>query len=167
MPTWTAESVPELDEISGVVHDAWFDVDEVVRDRAAGTVTVPFAQDPGQFDADEQCRDDPRPQLLRRTWRYTEERVPFIRGVLRVGHVVALSEDDEFGDAAMLLGTSYDEATRRVTVRAASGNVTAVVERLGVTVEIHPHEVALYVRRRRSRLSGAESDVPLWDARGT
>jgi hypothetical protein len=51
-----------------------------------------------------------------------------------------------------------------VTVRAISGNVTAVVERLGVTVEIHPHEVALYVRRRRSRLSGAESDVPLWDA---
>jgi len=54
VPTWIAQRVADLDEISGVIHDAWFDVDEVVHDRAAGTLTVPFAQDPWQLDADEQ-----------------------------------------------------------------------------------------------------------------
>lgn len=164
MPTWTAERVAELEEISGIVHDAWFEVDEVVDDRVDGTLTIAFAQEPWQLDADEQSRDAPQPEFLRRTWRYEEQRVPFIRGVLRVRYVVAISADEGFGDAAMLLGTSYDEATQRLTVQGVSGNLTAVVERLGVTVEILPDEVALYIRRRRSRLTGAESDVPLWNA---
>ena len=124
----------------------------------SGTLAVPFAQEP-------ECQGAPRTQFVRRTWWYTEERVPFMRGVLRVGHVVAVSWDQDAGDAAMLLGVSYDDSTRRLTVRGVSGDVTAVVERLDVTAELHPDDVALYVRRRRSHLLGAESDVPLWDER--
>jgi hypothetical protein len=156
--TWKAQCAADLDEISGVVHDAWFDADELVHDRAAGTLAVPFAQE-------SEWQGAPRTQFLRRTWRYTEERVPFMHGVLRVGHVVAVSQDENAGDAAMLLGVRYDESTRRVTVEGVSGSVTAVVERLDVTAELHPDEVALYVRRRRSHIFGAESDVPLWGDR--
>ena len=65
----------------------------------------------------------------------------------------------------MLVGVEYDEASRQLTVRGASGNLRVVVERLHVTAELHPDEVAVYVRRRRGNLAGWESDVPLWGER--
>ena len=65
------------------------------------------------------------------------------------------------GDAAMLLGLEYDEGGRAVTVAGVSGYMTVTVEKLDVTAELHPDQVALYVRRRRGRLIGVVSDTPL------
>ena len=38
----------------------------------------------------------------------------------------------------MLVGVGYDEASRQLTVRGASGNLRVVVERLHATAELHP-----------------------------
>jgi hypothetical protein len=43
--TWHAESPTDLSEIAGVVHDAWFDIDDVAHGESDRTLVVPFAQD--------------------------------------------------------------------------------------------------------------------------
>jgi len=123
---WKAKAVRDLDDISGVLHDAWFDIDDVAYDQAAGSVCIAFAQDWEQLsEAEGQGRDAPAAQFVRRTWRYTEERVPFARGDLRIEHVVAVRTDEAMGDAGMLVGVTYDQAARRLIVNGVSGSLTA------------------------------------------
>jgi hypothetical protein len=100
--------------------------------------------------------------LVKTTWRYREERVPFMRGTLRIAAVESVALDRGASDAAMLLGVRYDRDTRYVTVEGASGDLGARVHRLDVTAEL-VNEVALFVRRRYHRFGG-ESDEPLWDS---
>ena len=161
MSVWQAKSAGDLNEISGVIHDAWFDIDDVAYDQAAGSLCIAFAQDWKQLPEAQARGDAPAAQLVRRTWRYTEEHVPFARGDLRIEHVVAVRTDEAMGDAGMLLGVSYDQSARRLIVEGVSGSLMASIKRLGVTAELHADQVAVYVRRRRGLLGGI-SDVPLW-----
>lgn len=163
MTTWTARSTRELREISAVIHDAYFEFDDVSHDPVARELSVPFAQqwDWPPLNSDPAWREAPRPALISKTWRYTEERVPFMRGALRVRAVQSVVLDPEAGDAAMLLGVEYDQTSRRLTIDGVSGNLAAVVERLQVTAELWPDDIALYVRRRRGPVG--ESETPLWD----
>jgi hypothetical protein len=165
---WTAASADELEVISGVIHDSWFFSDEVAYDRAARRLVIPFAQEwdwPPLRDSPE-WQHAPRATVVRRTWRYTEERVPFMSGELCIGQVTAVSQDEGIGDAAMLLRVVYEAARRLITVEGVSGDITANVERLDVRAELRADRVALHVRRRRGRLFRGESDVPLWSERG-
>jgi hypothetical protein len=163
--TWHAEFADDLAELGGVVHDAWFDIDGVVHDEACQTLVIPFAQEWewGPMLEDPAWPDAPKPELTRTTWRYREERVPFMRGTLRIADVESVAIDKGARDAAMLLGIRYDSTTRSITVEGVSGNLLVRVQRLHVTVEFLP-EVVLYVRRRHGRFGGA-SDVPLWSER--
>jgi hypothetical protein len=130
--TWHAEFVEDLAEVAGAVHDAWFDIDDLVHDVASQTLVIPFAQewDWGRMREDAAWRDAPKPELTRATWRYREERVPFMRGALRIASVESVAIDERAGDAAMLLGIRYDVTTRAVTVEGVSGNVSAHVQDL-------------------------------------
>ena len=162
MTTWNAESAEALAEISGVIHDAWFDADDVQYDAAAQTLCVPFAQewDWPPLNEGPEWQKAPRPEFLRKTWRFTEERVPFMRGVLRVRHVTSFSADAGVGDAGMLLDVEHDPHAGKLTIHGVSGDLAALIVRIDVTAELRPDEVALYVSRRRGRLGS--SHTPLW-----
>jgi hypothetical protein len=159
--TWHAESASDLADIAGLIHDAWFDVEDVAHDVETRTLVIPFAQewDWGPMREDPAWRDAPKPELTKTTWRYREERVPFVRGTLRIADVESVAIDASAGDAAMLLGIRYDTTTDCVTVEGVSGNLSAHVQRLNVSAELRT-EIAHYVRRRHGLLGGV-SDVPL------
>ncbi len=163
MTTWHAETPKGLEEVAGVIHDAWFDIDGVRHDEATQALIVPFAQEWewGPMLDDPAWRNAPKPELLKTAWRYQEERVPFMRGTLRIAAVESVTLDRGAGDAAMLLGLRYDSAARSVTVEGESGDLGARVHRLDVTADL-ANEIALYVRRRHGLLW--MSDQPLWDS---
>ena len=162
MALWKAESVGDLPEISGVIHDAYFDADAVRYDAAARTVCIPFAQewDSPPLDADPAWQAVPQPVFVRKAWRYTEERVAFMRGVLRVADVNAFSADAGAGDAGTLLGIAYDSLSGRLTIEGVSGDLAALIGRIDVTAELHPGEVGVFVLRRRGLFGSSER--PLW-----
>ena len=162
MSRWEATSTKQLEEISGLIHDSYFDLDDVEYDAAAGTLSVAFAQsqDWSPLSLDPAWHDAPQTEVLAKTRGYTEERVPFVRGLLVVTQVVSATLDSAAGEAAMLLGIGYEEAVRELTIEGVSGNLVARVKRLHVVAELQPNEIALYVRRRRGRIG--ESEVPLW-----
>lgn len=163
MSEWSATTEAELVEISGVIHDSWFDSEMTAYDEAAKTVTVEFGQtwEWSPLQSAPEWHGAPATEVVRQTWRYTEERVPFMRGVLRIHHVLSLSSEPEWGDARMLSTVTYDETSGCVDVVGVSGNLTAVVSALQVTTELMPQEVAFFVRRRRGLFGGA-SEKPLW-----
>jgi hypothetical protein len=165
MSTWHAQTAGELDAICGVIHDAWFDVADVDHDRNARTLTIPFAQDWRQVAADDtlEYRDAPSPDLIAVTWRHREEKVPFMRGLLRICHVRDVEQDGAIGDAGMLLRLEHDDPTSRLTVHGVSGSVVASIDRLEVACELSRDVVALFVRRRHSRFLGTSSETPLWN----
>jgi hypothetical protein len=160
---WKAESPQELGEISRLVHDAYFDFDDVIYDAAAEFLTVPFLQEwewP-PLDQDPDWQDAPRTEVLGKTWRYTEQRVPFMRGSLHVMHVESVSLDSASGDAAMLRAICYDTTAGQLTIEGVSGDLTARVTRLQITAELRPDEIGLRVRRRVGFVG--TSDTPLWN----
>jgi hypothetical protein len=162
--TWHAATSDALREVGGVVGDAWFDIDGVRHDEATQQLVVPFAQDWewGPMLDDPAWRDAPKPEFVKATWRYREERVPFMRGTLRIAAVGSVSIDRDAGDAAMLLGVRYDDVTHTVTVEGVSGDLAARVDRLEVTVELS-NEISIWVQRRHGRFGGVSSK-PLWDS---
>jgi hypothetical protein len=60
MPHVTARTAEELREISGLLHDAWIDLEGSDYDAEARTVVVAFAQEAGAF------KELPRQELVRR-----------------------------------------------------------------------------------------------------
>ena len=163
--SWRAESAQDLAQAGGVIADSWFDVNDVVHDEDTRTLTLRFAQDwdwsPIRDEAE--WADAPRPEPIRRTWRYREEHVSFMRGTLHIGTVDAVDTDPTFGDSAMLLRVDYDDDDDAgiLTVRSVSGNLNARVERVDVSIEL-VNDVALLVRRRHGFFGGI-SEMPLWD----
>jgi hypothetical protein len=158
--TWAAESIEALEELSGVIHDAYFDADDVRYDGAARVLRVPFAQEWPAINEREGRSGGQQPKSVPRSWRRKEKRVPFMRGLVSVAHVDSFAPDESAGDAGILLGISYDADARRLTIEGVSGVLAALVERIDVTVELREDEVALYVVRRRGLLGGSEK--PLW-----
>jgi hypothetical protein len=159
--SWHAQSPEALRDVSAVIHDAYLDVDEVHYDQAGRCIRIPFAQDWGRLvNDDEPAQAGPRAELTRRTWRYVETRVPFVRGVLCVRHVSSFAADANAGDASMLLGIRYDAGAGRVTIDGASGDLTALVDQLDVAAEVRPEEIAAHVLRRHGRIGSSET--PLW-----
>ena len=162
MTRWEAASADQLREISGLIHDSYFDIDDVEHDAAAGTLSIAFAQ---RCDRPPLCDDPdwqraPQPEFVRKTWRYTESRVPFMRGSLVVKQLESFTLDPAAGDAGMLLSVSHDEATGMLTIDGVSGALEARVRRVDVVAELAPDEVALYVRCRRGIVFGSMN--PLW-----
>src|SRR3954464_794497 len=103
--------------------------------------------------------DTPRsPSCSRRRGATREERVPFMRGTLRIAEIESCTLDPRAGDAATLTDLRYDAIARIVTVEGVSGDVVAQVHRLDVTAELVT-EVALWVRRRRGLVGVPENPL--------
>ena len=118
-----------------------------------------FAQEWGLVEDAE----TPEAELVAVTWRYREEKVPFMRGLLRIAEIRDVELGRDIGDAASLLGLRFDDRTSRLTIDGVSGAFVVTVDVLDVTCELSRDVVALYVRRRHGRLLGGISEVPLWD----
>lgn len=129
-----ATTPDQLDEIP--IHDAWFDVDRLVHDKAERTLLVPFAQDPYQTpDAlqphPDELPDALRPQLVRRRGRAVEYRAPTVGWLMTVSYVRAVQARKCWADMGMLTGLSFDPARTRLTIRS-NGKLRVVVDALRV-----------------------------------
>jgi hypothetical protein len=139
----------ELDRIP--VHDAWFDVDEVVQDEAKRTLVLPFAQEP------DQTADAPEPQLVRRRRLSNEYRAPLVGWVLTVHNVREVRAKEGWADMGMLLGVAFDAVRRQLTIES-NGKLDAVVDAL--RVEASGGTDVVRWSRRRIGPFGVVSDTP-------
>jgi hypothetical protein len=149
--TLTATTPNELKDLSGCVHDAYFEHEQVVFDEATRTVTVPFAQEGGQWVelADSQL---PEPELLRekKWWRSAVYRVPLLRCevVVHKARSVDVGPEDAPLDPGMLDHIEYDSGSGSIMFRTVTGpQITARVHSLRVDIAV-TDAVALHVRRR-------------------
>ena len=145
----------ELEAISGLIHDAHFDYDEVAFDEGQRTLTIPFHQEVQSWS---RGRGEPPWESVRSTRWYQEYRVPFYRGRLTVHHVTAFEGVADSGAPPELVGIRYDGARGRVTIDDW-GEIHVGVERLEVTAEL-TDEATLTMRRRWYPLLNLERDVP-------
>jgi hypothetical protein len=158
--TLTAATPEQLKEIGGSVHDAYFEHEKVVFDEGARTVTVPFAQEGGRW-LELSNAVLPEPEFLKKTWRYEEYRVPFLRCevVVRAARSVDLGPEDTLIDPGMLDHIEYDSAAAQVLIRTVTGpQITVQVDSVQVDVVI-TDTVALHVRRKQGRF-GVVTDKP-------
>jgi hypothetical protein len=122
----TATIPEELDRVTGEIHDAFFDLDDVAFDRDAGQVVIPFRR----WSYDEARRV--KQSRLGSTWE-----APWYRWLLRVERVETFDLNDEaqIGDADFG-HLSYDEQTRTLTIDCNTPvTISLQVTGLAVTVE--------------------------------
>jgi len=150
---YVARAPEELPEVSGVLHDAYVDPEALTHHEDRGEVQLPFAQEAGWM------RDLPQKELVRQTWRVREYRVPILKGLLTIRHVLDLEAPEGWGDMSMLLGLDHDAARGQLVLHAGLDPVRLTVERVDVTAEV-TDERAFYVRRRVGRLTRVEGDEP-------
>jgi hypothetical protein len=155
--TLRATAPGQLDPMMDWVHDAYFEHEDLEYDAVEGVVTVEFAQERGPHE------QLPGSELLRRTWRYRELRVPFLRCRLSIRCVTGVEKDESrFDQPGMLLGIEFDGGHVKlaaVTGPAVSMAVTGLDVELNVT-----DEVMSWVRRREGRWTFIESDRLIDDA---
>lgn len=158
MRTFVATTPDEVVGISRVIHDAWFQRDDVVHLRNGRQIVLPFQQEARAWGGESDFK------VLRETWRYKEYRVPFHLGTLTIRHVDMVDVDESWAQMDMLEALDYDETKHEVTL-VAFGLLRARVARLEVDAEITP-TVAGYVRRRIGKRSRWSSDRPPTDQGG-
>lgn len=118
-----------LDLATWLIHDQWFDPEEIDFDDERGMLTIPF-----EFE------DTSREEIVDRSWRGRRKRakVPRLRGVLTIGAV----NDWELKDTERV-GTYdfnelvYDEAQDQLqVVTNIPLELSVAVSRIDVTVEV-------------------------------
>ena len=148
----TAEDVQGLREVSGAIHDAHFDPDDLRFVSSDATLVVPLLQ--------EGWPSGPTPsrELVSESWRVREYRVALFHGELRVRHVLSMPQRGDWGEQGMLDALAVDSAKREVRLEAG-GFLHVPVSRLEIEVEISD-SVSGYVRRRVGKFTGIATDTP-------
>jgi hypothetical protein len=121
-----AITAEELEEVTGEIHDAFFDIDDVVFDRDLAQVVIPFRR----WSYDEARRV--KQGRLGSTWE-----APWYRWFLRVERVETfeLKDEAQIGDADFGY-LSYDEQTRALTIQCNTPvTISLQVAALAVTIE--------------------------------
>ena len=149
-----AEDERSLREISGAVHDAYFDSAAIEHSAEEGTVTIPFHQEGWSDGPGADSR------LVAETWRFREYRVAFFHGTLTVRHVRTVAQPEGWDHSGMLLGVHFKSAASEVRVCAVDC-LRLTVDALHVAVAISEN-VAGYVRRRSGKWTRVESDTTLF-----
>lgn len=145
------------------IHDAWFDVDSVVHDKAERTLLVPFAQDPYQTPDSLQPHPDElpdalQPQLVRKRGRTAEYRAPMGGWLMTVFYVREVQAKEGWADMGMLTDLSFDPSRTRLTIRS-NGKLRVVVDALRVEAA-GGSDIVGWSRRRVGRFGGV-SETPL------
>lgn len=146
----TASRPDELEAITDLVHDAYYDDDAIVFDERERTLTIPFEQE------DEAREVEPPWELLRSTRWYVEYRVPFYAGRLTIHHVTEFRGTEDSDAPGQLVEIRYDGALGRVTIDAWD-EMHVSVGRLEVTAELTDRPTR-NMRRRTYRLLNLERD---------
>jgi hypothetical protein len=133
----TVEDPSDLDQVTGEIHDWYFDVQDVVFDQPLRRVTIPFRR----WDADRaRPISDASPSLLRRLWRFargTQWEAPWQRWVLTVEEAVSC----EVVDMAQVGSADFNEVRHDETagLLEIEGNIPVtikiLVRRVNVSVE--------------------------------
>jgi hypothetical protein len=128
------ESVRFLDFVNALIHDQYFDPQEIVFDEQQGSLTIPF-----EFE------DTTREEIVDRTWRGRKKRarVPILRGLLTIAAVTDWELKDTEGvgtyDFNELL---YDEGRDRLQVLTNIPlELSVTISRVDVTVELTDQHV--------------------------
>jgi hypothetical protein len=131
-----------LPEISGWLHDAYFDTANLTFDERDGTVTILLEQEPLEHH-----QQLPSPEHIRKTALYDEFAMPYLRCILRIAGASSLRLPEDAELLSMLLGLRYDPAGRvRVQVDTAEW-IDIAVDHLDVELEIT--DTIEQIRRRR------------------
>jgi hypothetical protein len=150
----------DLNELSGLVHDAYADSDLLTFDQTGREVRFPFAQ---EIDTWVDLTGLPVRTAVRKRPRWPFERltIPFFQVNLTIRHVASMSfgPEDLRADPWSLNEFGYEETSGRLVLDPVIGPELAVnVDRLEVEAEITDH-VAITVGRRFLLIG--ESDTPL------
>jgi hypothetical protein len=159
----TADTPERLDEISGLVNDAYADPKFVVFDQARHEVRFPCAQ---EIDTWRELPEAslPRTKVWKRPgWPFVRMLIPFfqIDLTIRNARSMRLGPEDRLADPWSLNEFLYDRRARRLVLDPTVGPDLAIeVEGIDVEGAITDH-VALMVERRTGLFG--ESDVPHGD----
>ena len=152
--TFRATAAADLEAAGGAVHDAYFDPADVIFDRDATAVNLPFLQEGGDWVG------LPGPALINENWRYREYDVPLFRCVLTIHAARSYRVGPEGRDEpGMLDYVVFDDAKGVVVVRTVTGPpLVAEVDDLDVRVVVSDI-VGGRVRRRVGKLLGIHRDA--------
>jgi len=138
-----ATTAEELDEITGQIHDAFFDLDDVRFDRDVGQLVIPFRR--WSYDETRRVKQG----RIGSTWE-----APWYRWFLRVERVEALElKDDAQIGSADFGHVSYDQQTRTVTIHC-NIPVTLSVQVTGLEVTVEETGERLGLARYREVFGG-------------
>jgi hypothetical protein len=128
-----------LDEVSGEIHDWFFDIEDVDFDPAHGVLSVPFRR--WSYEEARTVSEDPPATGWRKLFGSSSGKsweAPWYRWILRIHNADSyhLHDGAEIG-CADFLHVSYDHASRVVTVE---GNIP-------VTIKASVHALAVQVEQ--------------------
>jgi hypothetical protein len=134
-----------LEEVSGWAHDGDLLIDDRTFERAAGTLILPFEQEPlGGVSG------LPQPELVSESRWAREYRMPYLRCVLRI-HRAEGCDADWDGVGPSLLGLFWDAQKSELVVHTGAEPIRARVTALEVELDI-TDEIVSVRRRRNGRL---------------
>lgn len=115
----------DLSRINQVIHDHWFDLDDVTFNEASSTLELRFTRPPAEAEAQASVWS-----LLRRV------EVPYVESFLRIHHVRRWAlEDTERIGSYDFNELRFDEGKQRIQITTGVPlNLSADVERLEVSV---------------------------------
>jgi hypothetical protein len=138
MPT-TARTASELSKINQLIHDYWFDIEDVSFDAQAGVVTLPFTRPEQDKD-----REVGKARLLQKV------EVPYYLFLLRIYHVKQWHVEDrervglyDFNEVIYELPSGLVRITTGIPI-----HLVAEVEELELSVEKTDKVVSTKVRRK-------------------
>jgi hypothetical protein len=128
------DNVGFLDLANTLIHDQYFDPEEIVLDEERGTLTIPF-----EFE------DTTREEIVDRTWRGRKKRarVPLLKGLLTIAAVTDWELKDTQGVGTYDFNElHYDEGRNRLqVVTNIPLELSVAVSRVDVTVELTDEHV--------------------------
>ncbi len=141
-----------LDEVSGEIHDWFFDVEDIAFDRQAAALTIPFRR--WSYEEARLVGEDPPVRGWRKIFGTTTAKsweAPWYRWVLRIRSADSyrLQDDAQIG-CADFNEISYDPARSTLIVR---GNIPVTIEvRVrAIAVEVEQTDELLGIARYRTR----------------
>jgi hypothetical protein len=142
-----------LADVSGWTHDGHLLAHDL--DVTDGVVVVEFEQEPL-----ESVLSLPNAEFIRRTWWWSEYRLPFVRCRLYVEQARRARATDP-DSTGTLLGVRWKPSASRVEIHTTMGPIAVDVDALKVRLEITDDVVTVRRRRVGRLLSFASTSGPL------
>lgn len=119
----TPEQIPDVLDI---IHDWWFDKDDVVFDQTTATLNIKFRRELTE-----------KRRLLKRKWFWKKVEVPFAESSLKIYHVESYSINDTRQTGFFYRNElEYDQSLKRISISSVGPiSLEIIVEVFEVLVE--------------------------------